>query len=72
MVRPVSLETMQERCAKRLYESFPPTIAGGVPWKKLPHPQQEDFRRMVTEVFIELFKMDATDVALFFIDGRPL
>jgi len=71
MARPVNLEEMQERCAIRLYNSFPPTISG-VPWKKAEHERKEDFRRMVTQVFVELFDADPTEIAMFFIDGRPL
>lgn len=68
MARPVSLEEMQERCAKRLHASFP----GETPWEDVEESIREGTRRMVTEVFVELFEMDPTDVALFFIDGRPL
>lgn len=68
MARPVSLEEMQERCAMRLYKSFP----GDTPWEDVEFSIQEGIRRMVTFVFKELFETDPTDIAMFFIDGRPL
>lgn len=68
MSRPVSLEEMQERCAIRLYKSFP----GYTPWEDVTPEIQEGIRRMVTEVFVELFEQDPTDIAMFFVDGRPL
>ena len=42
MARPVSLEEMQEKCAIRLYKSFP----GDTPWEKVDPTIQEGIRRM--------------------------
>ena len=63
-----TLEEIQERCAKRLYKSFP----GDIPWKKADATVREGTKRMATCVLLQLFEEDPTEIALFFVDGRPL
>ncbi len=66
MANPILLEDMQERCAKRLYSTFP----GDTPWEDVDYSIQEGIRRMVTEVFAELFAQDPTNIVSFFLGGR--
>lgn len=59
-----------EKCAHDLYyhlDLFP-----DVKWKDQTEEVQNSYRNMVAVVFKALFEMEPTEVALLFVDGRPL
>lgn len=59
-----------EKCAKALYENL--NLFPDVPYEGVDKEVRDSYRRMVAVVFKELFEMDPTEIALLFIDGRPL